>query len=256
LERRTIVHLPRARALVLGGALSACAASTPKPQDAHPAGAASETPGQPATRPRPKPPSPASVTVKEPGGDAPDRQEAALFRQLDEAWGLRSDKDDQLLVPLPDSEHWKRVRYWGVEHFIGFRYGNDHHLLSVGFVQEVPAGTPVTSDTCMRRFEAWGRPQTRPFDVKFGPFAVFHQRWRDQRLEVHAVDGEFSAAFSTTSFSAAWAAFPAYKDGCFIYAIAVPWRKQPDLARQVRDRWVREAFTQVDSKTVERAVRK
>jgi hypothetical protein len=209
-----------------------------------------------AARPRPKPPSPQSVTMKEPGGDATDHQEAALYRQLDQAWGLRSDKDDQLLVPLPDSEHWKRVRFWGVEHFVGFRYGNDHHMLAVGFVQEVPAGTAVTSETCMRRFEAWGRPQTKPFDVKFGPFAVHHQRWREQRLQVYVVDGEFSAAFSTTAFSAAWAAFPAYQDGCLIYAVAVPWRKHPELARQVRDRWVREAFTQVDPKTVERAVRK
>jgi hypothetical protein len=212
------------------------------------------SPGAPPAA-RPTPPSPESVTVKEPGGDAPDREGAALFRQVDEAWGQRNDKDDQVLLPLPDAEHWKRVRYWGVEHFVGFRYGNDHHVLAIGFVQEVPAGTPVTSDTCMRRFEAWGRPQTKPFDVKFGPFAVHHQRWRDQRLEVHAVDGKFSAAFSTTSFSAAWAAYPAYTDGCLIYAIAVPWRDHPDLAKSVRDRFVNEGFVKVDAKTPTHAVR-
>ena len=189
-------------ALCLCGALTACAASSPPLQDPATAGATQQgttaTPGSPAAaKPRPKPPSPESVSVKEPGGDAKDPAEAALFRQLDEAWGKRSDRDDQLLVPLPDSDHWKRVRYWGAEHFVGFRYGNDHHVIAIGFVQEVPAGTPVNTDTCMRRFEAWGRPQTKPFDVKFGPFAVHHQRWRDQRLEVHAVDGEFSAAFST-----------------------------------------------------------
>lgn len=252
------MHHSWALALVLGGALSACASSGPRAYEAqHLPGSSSSATADPLpSKPRPKPPSPASVTVKEPGGDAPDPQEAALFRQLDEAWGFRTDKDDQLVVPLPDSEHWKRVRFWGVEHFVGFRYGADHHALVVGFVQEVPPGTPVTSEVCMRRFEAWGRPQTKPFDVKFGPFAVFHQRWRDQRVEVHAVDGEFSAAFSTTSFSAAWAALPAYKDGCLIYAVAVPWRKHPELARQVRDRWVKEAFTQIDPKTSERAVRK
>jgi hypothetical protein len=231
------VAQPWFSALCLCGALSACAATSPPVQDPATAGATQqgETPGSSAiAKARPKPPSPDSVSVKEPGGDAKDPAEAALFRQLDEAWGQRSDRDNQLLLPLPDSEHWKRVRYWGVEHFVGFRYGNDHHVLAIGFVQEVPAGTPVTTDTCMRRFEAWGRPQTKPFDVKFGPFAVHHQRWRDQRLEVHAVDGEFSAAFSTTSFSAAWAAYPAYSDGCLIYAVAVPWREHPDLAKQVR----------------------
>jgi hypothetical protein len=240
--------------------MCACGASPQHAQEPAIAGTGSTTPGSPVVaqpaRARPQPPTPGSVSVKEPGGDADDAQQAALFRQLDEPWGARMDKDEQVLVPLPDWQHWKRVRYWGVEHFVGFRYGNEHHLLAIGFVQEVPAGTPVTSETCMRRFEQWGRPQTKPFDVKFGPFSVDHQRWRDQRLEVHAVDGEFSAGFTTTSFSAAWAAFPAYSDGCLIYAVAVPWREHPELAKQVRDRWVKEGFKQIDARTTTRAVRK
>jgi hypothetical protein len=243
-------------AVISASALGACASASPPNVDTPSAGASgSPTASTAVAKTRPRPPSPGSVTVKEPGGDADDRAEAALFRQLDEAWGKRTDKDDQLLVPLPDANNWKRVRYWGVEHFVGFRYGNDHHALAIGFVQEVPAGTPVSSDTCMRRFEAWGRPQTKPFNVKFGPFAVHHQRWRDQRLEVHAVDGEFSAAFSTTSFSAAWAAYPAYTDGCLVYAVAVPWRDHPELAKAVRDRWVAEGFAQIEPKTAARAVR-
>lgn len=251
----------RLGALMLSGALCACAsgarqATDPASANAAPEGGAPTHGDEPTAKARPKPPSPESVSVKEPGGDAKDPEEAALFRQLDEPWGQRSDKDDQLLLPLPDAEHWKRVRYWGAEHFVGFRYGDEHRVLAIGFVQEVPAGTPVTSDTCMRRFEAWGRPQTKPFDVKFGPFSVHHQRWRDQRLEVHQVDGQVSVAFSTTSFSAAWAAYPAYSDGCLIYAVAVPWRDHAELARQVRDRWVNEAFSQVDPKTSVHAVRK
>lgn len=241
-------------ALGTGALVVACASSAPPTTEAPSLEAVRAD--QPAPAPvRPKPPSPESITVKQPGGDAADREQAALFRQLDEGWGQRNDKDDQVLLPLPDSEHWKRVRYWGVEHFVGFRYGNDHHVLAIGFVQEVPPGTPVNTDTCMRRFEAWGRPQTKPFNVKFGPFAVHHQRWRNQRLDVHSVDGEFAAGFSTTSFSAAWAAYPAYTDGCLVYAVAVPWRDHPDLAKQVRDRWVNEAFTQVEPKTTVHAVR-
>jgi hypothetical protein len=259
LQRPTIVKPVWLGAL----ALCACASAKP-PQDpvnmpaATGADGATAAPGQVqgASKARPKPPTPESVTIKEPGGDAADPQQAALFRQLDEPWGQRSDKDDELLVPLPDSGHWKRVRYWGVEHFVGFRYGNEHHALAIGFSQTVPAGTPITSETCMRRFEAWGRPQTKPFDVKFGPFGVKHQRWHDQHLEVHTVDGEVSVGFTTTSFSAAWAAYPAYDDGCLVYAIAVPWRDHPELARQVRDRFVSEGFAQVDPKTPEHAIRK
>ena len=259
-----IVKESWAAALALTSALCACASGPHAVQDPIMAGGNNATPqaggaahaDTAVVKARPKPPSPESVSVKEPGGDAANPEEAALFRQLDEAWGQRDDKDGELILPLPDAEHWKRVRYWGVEHFVGFRYGNEHRVLAIGFVQEVPAGTPVTTDTCMRRFEAWGRPQTQPFDVKFGPFQVHHQRWRDQRLEVHAVDGEFSAAFSTTQFSAAWAAYPAYTDGCLIYAMAVPWREHPELAKQVRDRWVNEAFSQVDPRTSEHAIRK
>jgi hypothetical protein len=262
LDRRTIVKVSWLGALWWGGALCGCASGARPAQDpmaagTHPDGSPGATAdAKNAPKARPKPPSPSSVSMKEPGGDAADPQEAALFRQLDEAWGQRNDRDDQLLVPLPDSNHWKRVRYWGVEHFVGFRYGNEHHALVIGFSQQVPPGTPITTDTCMRRFEAWGRPQTKPFDVKFGPFAVHQQRWRDKRLEVHAVDGEVSVGFTTTSFSAAWAAYPAYSDGCLIYAVAVPWRDHPELARQVRDRFIKEGFTQIEPKTTEHAVRK
>jgi hypothetical protein len=258
--RRTIVTSSWLTALGLCGALLGCASSANKPaQDAMPSRTAREgslPDGQEAPKARPKPPTPSSVTMKEPGGDAADPQAAALYRQLDEDWGHRSDRDDLLLVPLPDSEHWKRVRFWGVEHFVGFRYGNEHHALAIGFSQQVPAGTPVNTDTCMRRFEAWGRPQTKPFDVKFGPFQVHQQRWRDKRLEVHAVDGEVSVGFTTTSFSAAWAAYPAYSDGCLIFAIAVPHRDHPALAKRVRDRFINEGFAKIDPKTVEHAVRK
>lgn len=249
------------RALLPMGLAAACASGTHpavdpgSPSASAAVGGSDAAPGAPEKL-RPKPPSPASVTIQEPGGDAENPEEAALFRQLDEPWGLREDKDAQLFLPLPDAEHWKRVRYWGVEHFVGFRYGNEHRVMAIGFVQEVPAGTPVTSETCMRRFEAWGRPQTKPFDVRFGPFQVHHQRWRDQKLEVHSVDGDLSLGFSTAKFSAAWAAYPAYTDGCLIYAMAVPWREHPELAQKVRDRWVDEAFAKADPKTPTHAVRK
>ncbi len=250
---------PLTAALALLGSLAACGSSGRPGQGAAVGTSANRSataPGAADGKANPAPPTPGSPTVKEPGGDSTDPAGAALLRQLSEGWGVRTDKDDQLSLPLADWQHWKRVRYWGVEHFVGFRYGDDHHALTIGFVQEVPVGTPVNTDTCMRRFEAWGRPQTKPFDVKFGPFQVHHQRWHDQRLEVHSVDGEFAAGFSSTEFSAAWAAYPAYANACLVYAVAVPWRDHPDLARQVRDRWVKEGFSLIEPKTAERPLRK
>jgi len=90
-----------------------------------------------------RPPTPASVSVKEPGGDAVDPERAALERLLGEPWGARTDKDEQLLAPMPDWEHWKRTRYFGFDHLVGFRYGNEHHAMVAVRVQELPENTPV-----------------------------------------------------------------------------------------------------------------
>ncbi len=75
---------------------------------------------QQAVAAEPAPPAPASVTVKEPGGDAADPHAAALERLVSAPWGTRDDRDGQVNVPLPDSENWKRLRYFGVEQFVGF----------------------------------------------------------------------------------------------------------------------------------------
>ncbi len=185
-----------------------------------------------------------------------DEHEAALRALLGAPWGARNDKDDQVHAPTPDWEHWRRVRFWGFEHFTGFKYGKDHHVIAAVFVQDVPAGTPVKSETCMRRFEAWGRPQIKSFDVKFGPFNVKWGRWRDQPLMVTYVDGQLNYGLSRVEFSGAWAAYPAYPNACLIYAVGVPWRGHGELAKKLRDRWVDEGFAFMDPLTPERPFRK
>ncbi len=211
---------------------------------------------QPAKQPAGGPPAPATVTVQEPGGDAADPHSAALERLATAPWGLRNDKDDQVNIPLPDAENWKRVRYFGVEHFVGFRYGDDHHAMAIGFVQDLPPGTTMKSDTCMRAFEAWGLPQTHPFDVKFSPFESHLAKWQGQILESRSVDGKVNLGFTASEFSGAWAAYPAYKDACLVLAIAVPWRDHKELADKLRDRWVNEGFPLLAVSTTEKPARK
>jgi hypothetical protein len=203
-----------------------------------------------------KPPTPATVSVAQPGGDAADPHQAALLRQLQEPWGARNDKDDQVHAPTPDWENWKRVRYWGVEHFTGFRYGKDHHVVAIVFVHEAAADKPHTSETCMRSFEAWGRPQLKSLQVKFEPFQAHQSRFRGRPLSIHSVDGSFSTGFTTTRFSAAWAAYAAYPNACLIYAMAAPWRDHGELAQKVRDRWVNEGFKLMRPRTPEAPTRK
>lgn len=215
-----------------GGAQTApttTAAAPPAPTSAAPATAST-------------PPAAATVTPAEPGGNAADPHEAALTRLLNAPWGARADKGDQIHVPIPDWENWKRVRYFGVEHFVGFRYGDEHHAMALAFVQDLPPGTPVKTDTCMRAFEGWGLPQTHAFDVKFSPFSSHLSKWQNQVLESRSVDGRVNLGFSSPEFSGAWAAYPAYPNACLIFAIAVPWRDHKELAEKLRDRWVNEGF--------------
>lgn len=201
------------------------------------------------------PPTPTTVTLQHPGGDAADPHAAALERLLSEPWGQQGDKDGQLIVALPDAGNWKRVRYWGVEHFLGFRYGKEHHAMVVVFSQEVEEEAPSSED-CLRHFDAWGRPQIQSFDVEFDPFHPHHARFRDKAMISLSVDGRLSLGFSRPEFSAAWAAYSLYPKTCLISAVAVPWRSSRELAKQVRDRFVTEGFLQLQPLTEVRPVRK
>lgn len=202
-----------------------------------------------------RPPTPASVTRNEPGGDADDPHRAALERMLAEPWGTRKDRDDQVVAPLTDAPKWRRIRYYGFNHLTGFRYGKAYHAVGAIAVQDLPAGTPVRSETCLAEFESWARPQLKGFDVRFEPFRTKLARWRDQPLVIQSMDGWVSWGLSSTEFSAAWAAYPAYKDACLIYAIAVAWRDSKDLAQKVRDRYVAEGFPSLEALTEEKAYR-
>jgi len=206
-------------------------------------------------RPPGKPPTPKTITIAEPGGDAHDPHEAALLRQLSEPWGARNDKDDQVHVPTPDWEHWKRVKYWGFEHFSGWRYGNDHHVIALLFIQDVAPGERNDSDSCLKRFEVWVRPQIKSYDVALGPIGMRQSKWRDHPIVIRFVDGHVDTGFRRRQFSAAWSAYPAYPSACMIYAMGVPWDGHEALAKKVRDRWVKEAFPKMEPLTPERPYR-
>lgn len=202
------------------------------------------------------PPAPSSISQADPGGDSSDPHAAALRRQMREGWGQRTDKDNQLLVPLLDRRNWKRVRYWGLDHFTGFRYGDDHHLATVAFIQDVPAGEPVDGESCNRRFEQWAQGEVDDWDVHIESRATVTHRWRDNSLVVHKGDGSVPMLFSREGYSVAWAVYPAYTDACLIYAVAVAWDGHQELAQAVRDRWAEEAFQRLRPKTEARPFRK
>lgn len=206
-----------------------------------------QPPGAPPTR--------ASITREHPGGDAEDPHRAALERLLGIGWGHRSDKDDQLLVPLHDVRHWKRVRFWLLDHFTGFRYGTDYHGLSVVLVRDLGGREVVDSARCMREAEAWARPQLNAYGVRLGAIARHRVAWQEHRVLVHETDAVVDYGLGPSEFSAAWAAYPAYVDACLIFAFAVPWRSHPELAQRVVRRWIEEAVPRISPRTQKRPYR-
>ena len=109
-----------------------------------------QPPGAPAT--------PKSVTREEPGGDAHDPHQQAMLRLSQEPWGWRNDKRDVFHFPLTDWGNWRRVRFWGLPTFVGFRYGDVHHAIAAMRVVRVQPGDAPTPKGCLDRFLRWGMP--------------------------------------------------------------------------------------------------
>ncbi len=210
----------------------------------------------PPRQPAGAPPDPGTITQEEPGGNAHDPHHAALERALVGAWGYRLDRDEQVQTPLPDFAHWKRVRYFGVQHFVGFRYGDAHHVMAIAFVQDVPTGERHDSLHCIRRFEVWARGEARAYEVELDSIGTRHATWRNEPLVIRTVDGSAAHLLSRRSFSAAWAGYPAYPDACLIYGIAAQWHAAPQLAQRVRDRFVEQGFATLHTLTREKAWRR
>jgi len=231
--------LPLSRLPFAAAALLSVACATTAPRQA---------PGHPPTK--------ASVTLANPGGDAHDPEEAALLRQLNLPWRFGEDKDHQLRIPMPDAKHYKRVRYWLIDHFVGFRYGEDFYAANVVLLLDVPKGEEMDSESCMRRAENWGYPQLKSYQVKLEESHVKQARWREQNVFVKTVDGYLDLGFKRRKFSAAYATYAAYPDACMVFGFAVPWGEHEALAKQVRDRWVAEGVPKIEPLTDLRPYRK
>ena len=191
-----------------------------------------------------------------PGGDAHDPHLAALQRELELGWARRRDERRQVEVPLPDARRWKRVHYRGIDHFLGFRYGNQHHVIAILFVVDMPPGERVDSQHCMRRFETLARPHLRQWELRLDPIGSTGTTWRRDgtKLVVRFVDGEVQTLVSRRQFAAAWVAYPAYPDACLIYGVGAQARGHLEEARQVRDRFIREGFSELVVRTETRPI--
>jgi hypothetical protein len=224
---------PQAPAAVIAVGVASCLAVS--------ATAACGCASAPSRQPPGAPPTATSISRSEPGGDANDPHEAALTRLAQAPWGWRNDKQDVLHVPMPDWENWKRIRYFGIPSFVGFRYGDDHHAVLAVWIR--PADGPNADPaSCLTSFEAWGNPTVRSFDVEIGPSTTTTGQWAGGAFVSRSVDAEINSILSHKKYAAAYAAYLMWPGFCTIFGVAVPIRDAADLAHAARDRYVNEGF--------------
>jgi hypothetical protein len=175
------------------------------------------------------------------GGDA----HSAALEQLKVAKvSGRIDNQRSVVIPLPDAEHWTKVKFWGVESLVGFRYGKDHHALVGAFVTHVDDNT--VPGACMKSFEAWAMPMVEAFDVEVHhepPIAVM---WNRKVVDVDSVFATTATALVHDAYAGTYAAYPVWSNACLIVGVAVPSRSDDDRAREVRDRFAREVLPKVE----------
>jgi hypothetical protein len=194
------------------------------------------------TQPSAKPPSSASVTVKNPGGDAQDREKAALERLATEPWGTKKDRWRTLLVPLADWKKWRRVRLWGQPTRATYRYGDDHFAVASIWYQ--PIEGPSDPDKCLAKFLAHAIPLAESFDVRLGPPRVMRGvqsvEGKARPLLIELVDGKMDSVFGSDEYVGAVVSYESWPGTCLVHSFAAVSTRHRDLALRVRDRWVAE----------------
>lgn len=90
-----------------------------------------------------------------------------------------------------------------------------------------------------------------------GPAVVTHATWKDALdaraattdVTVRSFHAQINTLFSKKAYAAAYAAYVMWPKTCTIFGVAVPEREQPDLAEQVRDRYVKDGFGRLERRT-------
>lgn len=196
------------------------------------------------------PPKDDGKSAKGNGGGESSEQHAAALEQLKTAalQGV-SDKQGSVRFVLPDAANWTRVKFWGVQSLVGYRYGKDHHAIVAAFVTHVDDNG--VAGACSNSFEAWAQPWIEAFDVEIThepPRAVV---WNNTIADIDTLFAKTATLASRDSYAAAYGTYPVWKGACLVVGVAVPSRDDEARARDVRDRFAAEVLpkVQVTSKT-------
>lgn len=193
------------------------------------------------------PPDQKSVSRDEPGGNASDPHTAALQRLLDSPWGWRNDRQDAFHVPLSDWENWKRVRFWGVPSFVGFRYGDSHHAVMALWVKRLdPGDSDGDPGICIDRMDRWAKPLSSTYRVRMTSREMARGSWKTQGdVAIRSVDAQVKALLATRTYHGTIAASFAWPRVCVVYGYAFEAGTAPEVSAKVRDRYVKEAFSRL-----------
>jgi len=185
-------------------------------------------------------------------------EHAAALEQLKTApIGASVDRQNSVRVPLPDAEHWMRVKFWGIPTLVGFRYGQGHHAVVGGYVTHVPDNT--VPGACARSFETWALPLIDAYDIDIQrdlPQAVsWHRQESDtdpKVADIESLHAKGATIMENSEYEVGYASYPAWKGACLILGVGVPVRDGDfERAKAVRDRFVKEVLPKVEVLTDE-----
>lgn len=192
------------------------------------------------------------------GGAGGESHSAALEQLKVAPIVSKADKQNAVLVPLPDADHWTRVRFLTIKSLVGFRYGKDHHAIFAGFITHVDDNN--VQGACNKSFEQWAAPWIDAFEVELkhdppvafswtSPSGPSDGRSTPKKISIVDVDpvhAKTATVLARESYEAAWAAYPAWGDkACLVLGVAIPSRDDPQRAKEVRDRFLKEVFPKI-----------
>ena len=202
----------------------------------------------PPQPPPDRPPTPSSITVKNPGGDAPDPIKAALQRLLTEPVQLkRKDRWGTLRIPLADWKNWRRIRIWGHPTRATFQYGEERiGLLTIRYS---PIQGPNDPERCLADFMRQAGSIATSYGVRLGESSLVEtsQKIRGQQspILVRLQEGGVDSILTSDDYVGFIAAYQSWPGTCLVQGFAALATDHPELAVQVRDRWVKDAVSKL-----------
>jgi hypothetical protein len=194
----------------------------------------------------PVPPAPPPSDDGQPaeGGSGGAEHAAALEELRQGPLGWRTDHQQSVRVLLPDAPHWLRVKFWGMQSLVGFRYGKAHHAVVGGTIVHVEDES--APEACGKAFERAAQPWVDSFDVEIEHAPPKATTWNGKIVDIDSLVATTATLGVHDQYAVAYATYPAWKGACLVVGIAVPARDELERAKAVCDRFVAEVLPRLE----------